>query len=123
MNRSGDVLPKLMKRNSLSPSDILVVCDNMDLPPGAVRIKLNGKTRAHNGIGSVMDSLGTGEFPRLYIGVGRPEASDGVVEHVLSVPSEDELADYRLGLDRAAKAVARLKTETVMAIASSLARA
>jgi PTH1 family peptidyl-tRNA hydrolase len=120
MNRSGDVLPGLIRRYDLLPENILVVCDNMDLDPGSIRLKMRGRSRAHNGIGSVMDALGTGDFPRLYVGVGRPRHSADVVEHVLAVPSESEMERYRDAIDRAAEAVLSLQDSSLEMVGSSL---
>lgn len=88
MNRSGRVLPWLMRRTGAVAEDILVVTDNMDLAPGVIRLKRGGTSRSHNGIASVIDAVGPG-FYRLYIGIGRPEGAT-VVDHVLAVPDRAE---------------------------------
>ena len=111
MNRSGTVIPDLRRRASAEPADIVVVCDNMDLPPGIVRIKRRGTSRNHNGIASVMDALGSGEFTRLYVGVGRPERPEAVVEHVLSAPAAAERPLYESAIEQATEAVRMLARE------------
>lgn len=120
MNRSGLVLPSLLRASRATVDDLVVVCDNMDLQPGVVRLKRKGSSRSHNGLASIMDSLGTGEFARLYIGVGRPSDSAGVVEHVLAVPDERELPRYDSAIREASEAVTRLADEDVDRVMNSV---
>ena len=103
MNRSGRVLPWLVRRTGATPDELLIITDNMDLDPGVIRLKRGGTSRSHNGIASIIDAVGPG-FYRLYIGIGRPRDAT-VVDHVLSAPDGDE----RDALDGAiARAVAAL---------------
>ncbi|MFW6363513.1 MAG: aminoacyl-tRNA hydrolase, partial [Spirochaeta sp.] len=93
MNRSGAVLPYAIKRWSADASQILIVVDNMDLASGRLRMKPKGSSAGHNGIKSVIQFLGTGDFPRLYIGIGHPSrtaSSQSVVEYVLGEPEGPE---------------------------------
>ncbi|TFH05969.1 MAG: aminoacyl-tRNA hydrolase, partial [Spirochaetales bacterium] len=91
MNRSGLVIPALLRKSRSKVSDLVVIVDNMDLPAGTVRMKRKGASRSHNGLGSLMDVLQTGEFLRIYIGIGRPGRTVSVVDHVLGVISDAEL--------------------------------
>lgn len=120
MNRSGDVLPGLMRASRTESDDLLVVTDNMDLEPGVVRIKRRGTSRAHNGIASIMDVLGTGTFARLYVGIGRPPGSEQVVDHVLSVPGESELPLYESAVQTAADAVLALEENELDTVMNSV---
>jgi len=113
MNRSGTVIPSLLRASGATIDDLLVVCDNMDLQPGVVRLKRKGSSRSHNGLASIMDSLGTGNFARLYIGVGRPADASSVVDHVLAVPDEDEAPRYESAIREAAEAVTMLTGEAI----------
>lgn len=122
MNRSGEVLPFLLRATGIGADRLLVVCDNMDLQPGVVRLKRRGASRSHNGIASIMDALGTGEFARLYLGVGRPERPDGVVEHVLSAPPADELPLYERALEDAANAAIAVEERDFDAVMNELNR-
>lgn len=90
MNRSGDVLPWLVRKYRLDPSRICVVVDNMDLDPGEIRMKQRGGKTRHNGLRSVSAVLETGEYPRIYVGIGRPSGSGDVVDHVLGRFSTDD---------------------------------
>lgn len=105
MNRSGTVMPGLLRATGASIDELLVVCDNMDLEPGVVRIKRRGTSRSHNGLASIMDAIGTGDFARLYLGVGHPGAAEAVVDHVLSAPDESEAPLYEKAVDLAAGTV------------------
>jgi len=89
MNRSGDVFPWLMKKFRVSPDSIIVLVDNMDLPPGTIRMKPKGSSAGHNGLKSIISRLGTGDFHRIYLGIGRPQ-HQRVVDHVLGVPDKEE---------------------------------
>nr|WP_230391630.1 aminoacyl-tRNA hydrolase [Oceanispirochaeta sp. M2] len=90
MNRSGNILPALVSKYSLKPENIIIVTDNMDLPPGRCRMKPGGSSAGHNGLKSIIQYLDTGKFFRLYVGIGRPSKDLSVVDHVLGVfPSED----------------------------------
>ena len=85
MNDSGRVVPKTVKDGD----EVLVICDQMDLPPGRVRLRSSGSSAGHNGLKSMMAYLPS-NFKRLYVGVGRPEDGIPVIEHVLSRYSEED---------------------------------
>ncbi|MCF7933264.1 MAG: aminoacyl-tRNA hydrolase [Spirochaetia bacterium] len=108
MNSSGRVLESLFSRSGQSASDIILLCDNMDLPPGDLRIRKQGSAAGHNGIRSIMDHAGTGEFLRIYIGVGRPAPGVSVIDHVLGIPSADDMALIDQAAAHAAACVERL---------------
>lgn len=87
MNCSGDIFPKILQQHDMDPSNLLVVCDNMDLEVGTARLKLKGSSAGQKGLQSIIRKLGTDQFMRLYIGVGKPLHKDGVVDYVLGRPS------------------------------------
>ena len=90
MNLSGTVLPVLLQKFRASPDDLLVVFDQMDLPPGRVRLKPKGSHAGHNGLRSVETALGSSDYYRLAIGIGRP-ARD-ILDYVLGTPDAGERA-------------------------------
>jgi PTH1 family peptidyl-tRNA hydrolase len=98
MNRSGPaLLPFLMEPETLPERDLLVVVDDAALDVGRVRLRPGGSPGGHNGLASVTAALGTEQFSRLRIGVGRPPAGESLVEWVLSaMPEQDE--DVIVGL-------------------------
>ncbi|MDX2499716.1 MAG: aminoacyl-tRNA hydrolase [Deltaproteobacteria bacterium] len=89
MNRSGPPLQKLAHYFRISGEDMLVIHDDIDLAFGRLKIKEKGGHGGHNGIRSIMDAFGGGEFMRLRIGVGRSEAGENVTGHVLGRFSAD----------------------------------
>ena len=100
MNRSGDVLPHLMKKYDLEVPDLLVAVDNMDLVPGRLRMKAGGSSAGHNGLKSLISRAGTGDFNRLYIGIGRPTKGESVVDHVLGLFSCEDRAQVDESISR-----------------------
>jgi PTH1 family peptidyl-tRNA hydrolase len=90
MNRSGDAVGMLARYFRIDHSDILVVVDDANLPLGRFRARPEGSAGGHNGLGSVIDVLGTQEVPRLRIGVGRGKACRDLADHVLSRFEHDE---------------------------------
>jgi PTH1 family peptidyl-tRNA hydrolase len=90
MNRSGPPLQKLAHYFRISGEDMLVIHDDIDLAFGRLKIKEKGGHGGHNGIRSIMDAFGGGEFMRLRIGVGRSEAGENVTGHVLGRFSDDK---------------------------------
>ena len=84
MNLSGNSLRKWVDFYKLNPKDdILVVYDDLDLPLGKIRLRLKGSSGGHNGIKSIIENLGTDQFCRIKVGIGRPENQD-IVNYVLS---------------------------------------
>ena len=94
MNLSGDAVRELVKRHHVEPRNLIVVYDDMDLPLGKLRLREKGSSGGHKGIASIISSLGSEEFPRLRIGIGRAESA-GAVDHVLGEfrPSEREAVE------------------------------
>ena len=90
MNRSGQAVGALAKFLQIPPGEILVVHDELDLPPGTARLKKGGGHGGHNGLRDLIAHLGTQDFLRLRIGVGHPGNRDDVVDFVLHRPGRDE---------------------------------
>jgi PTH1 family peptidyl-tRNA hydrolase len=105
--QANDPLVKIWGERFLgiAPAEILVVHDELDLPAGAVKLKLGGGVAGHNGLKDVRAHLATAEFWRLRLGIGHPRDSDTpqqpVVDFVLKPPRADELDGLRGAIDRA----------------------
>jgi len=88
MNLSGDSVAALMRKYKVKLSDIMVIHDDLDMPLGKIRIRASGSAGGHNGLKSIIGSIGSMEFARLKIGIGRPENAGierrDVIDHVLS---------------------------------------
>lgn len=84
MNTSGNALSRLCKARNVLPDEVLVVHDELDIPCGDVRLKVGGGHAGHNGLRSIIDRLGTKDFYRLRIGIGRPPGRMPVANFVLA---------------------------------------
>lgn len=104
MNLSGESVGPLMRGAGLQPQDVIVIVDDMDLPVGRVRLRKSGSSGGHNGLKSLIQHLGTEDFPRVRIGVGRPTES-AVIDHVLSKFGRNEIEPIREAIERSADAV------------------
>lgn len=104
MNRSGRSVRAVMDFFKLTPEQILVVHDDLDLPPGTVRLKWNGGHGGHNGLRDLIAHIGR-DFRRLRIGIGHPGNADGVVGFVLKRPGREEEAAIREAIREAADAM------------------
>ena len=104
MNRSGPPILHLVSYYGISAKDLLIIHDDLDLAFGRLKIKEKGGHGGHNGLKSVMDALGGGDFARLRIGIGRPARGNDVIDHVLSPFSLEESATLKLVLARASDA-------------------
>lgn len=107
MNESGRPVGSLLRWYKTSPTELIVVHDEIDIPFGEVRIKVGGGTAGHNGLGSLIAHLGTKDFIRVRVGVGRPRGR-GAAGHVLDGFSGAERKELPDLLERAADAVERI---------------
>lgn len=103
MNLSGDCVQKVLHFYKMDPSNLIVIYDDVDLPVGSLRIRGNGSAGTHNGMRSVVNAIGTDQFPRIRIGVGRGEHDD-LKDHVLGKPGQEESAVLETAFRNAAEA-------------------
>ncbi len=103
MNESGNAVRRLLEYYRVPPVQLLVVCDDIDLPFGTLRIRPDGSSGGHNGLRSIIGALGSEGFARLRVGVGRPETS--AVGHVLGQFSPDQVSLVPALVETAADAV------------------
>ena len=113
MNRSGDAVGGLVRYYGIADGDLLVVVDEIDLPFGRMRARASGSAGTHNGLRSVVDRLGTRDFPRLRLGVGRGDARRELANHVLSKFEADEQAALDTFITRAADAAEMFAVEGI----------
>jgi PTH1 family peptidyl-tRNA hydrolase len=111
MNESGGVVSTLAKFYKVPADRIVAVHDELDIPFGALRVKLGGGDNGHNGLRSVRTSLGTGDFYRVRLGIGRPPGRQEVADFVLSNYSSNERKELPLLVVEAADAVESLVTD------------
>ncbi len=94
----------LLERLGLDASRLLLVYDDLSIPPGQIRLRGKGSAGGHNGVQSVIDTLGSSEFPRLRIGIGDRFERGGLVDYVLAPFPDDELDALDAALDLATEA-------------------
>jgi PTH1 family peptidyl-tRNA hydrolase len=111
MNESGGVVSTLSKFYKVPPDRVIAVHDELDIPFGALRVKLGGGDNGHNGLRSVRTSLGTGDFYRVRLGIGRPPGRQDVADFVLSNYSSTERKELPVLVVEAADAVESLVTD------------
>ena len=90
MNESGGPVSAVARYFGIEPAQVLVVHDDLDLPPGIARLKRAGGHGGHNGLRSIFQELGSQDFPRLRLGIGHPGSPDDVTDYVLRTPSADD---------------------------------
>ncbi|MBI4708191.1 MAG: aminoacyl-tRNA hydrolase [Candidatus Omnitrophica bacterium] len=105
MNLSGNAVKGLLKRHEIETNDLLVVCDDLDLELGRLKIKPSGSSGGHRGVESVIKSIDTQQFSRLRIGIGRPKAGAEVSEYVLKQFSRKEKATVHEAIEQAKECI------------------
>ena len=106
MNLSGEAVRELARWYKVQPEDIIVVCDDLDLPVGKVRLRTKGSAGGQKGLDNIILHLHTNIFPRLRIGIGRPPNSRmDPIDYVLGSPTGDERILLDTGEDRAVEAI------------------
>lgn len=104
MNNSGVAVKDVVEKYKIDLRDILVICDDLNLPLGVIRIRQKGSDGGHNGLYSIIYHLKTMEFPRLRCGIGNPEKMKNMVDFVLSKFDEDEIEILKEMIARAVDA-------------------
>lgn len=113
MNLSGEGVSYLLTRFAAKPEDLVVIYDEMDLPPGTIRIRPTGSAAGHNGVQSIIDAIATQQFPRVRMGIGTPpEGIDGI-KYVLAPFSAEETIVVHDAVGIAAEAVACMLQEGI----------
>jgi len=105
MNITGPPLKGLLREFTLTAEDLILIHDDLDLEPGRLRIKQAGGHGGHNGIKSVIDTIGTPQFVRIKIGIGRPAPHQDPADYVLQAFAREEIEVLNPCLDRAVDAL------------------
>jgi PTH1 family peptidyl-tRNA hydrolase len=114
MNESGLAVRGLTKRFGIeNPASIVVVHDELDLPPGTVRVKVGGGLAGHNGLRSLQSHLHTTDFVRVRIGIGKPPSAQQGADHVLNRPPKAVRALLSTAVETAADTVERIVRDGV----------
>ena len=115
MNLSGEAVEPLVRYHRVDFKDLLVVYDDLDLPAGTLRVRPGGSSGGHKGMQSIIMHLGSQEFPRVRLGIGRPPAPLTAAEYVLKPLEPEELAVYEDLARRGAEAAATWALEGTVA--------
>ena len=105
MNLSGDSIREYMQFYKIDIENVIVVYDDMDIEPGTIKIRKKGNSGGHNGIKSIIENLGTNEFSRIRIGIGKPEDKDRQIDYVIGKVSEEEMLKLQEGTEKAKEAL------------------
>ena len=112
MNKSGQAVKALVDGYQVELKDLIVIYDDLDLPPGKIRIKKSGSSGGHNGIKSIINRLGTRDFSRIRIGIGRPPEGIDVVDYVLGYFTDEENELITEATSNAIEAIKVIQKET-----------
>ncbi len=104
MNRSGEAVGEIIKYFGIPPGRMLVIHDDLDLPFARIRIAQRGGSGGHKGIQSIIDHIGSPDFPRLKIGIGRPKHGEPVETFVLQLPYPEDRETFEKMTAQAEKA-------------------
>ena len=121
VNLSGKSVVGLVHKHNIPLSDLLVIYDDLDLPLGKIRLRQSGGSGGHKGMNSVISALGSEDFPRIRVGIGRPQAEeqsmseDAIVNYVLSDFLPQEEAIIKPVIARVAEAIDCFITEGIEA--------
>lgn len=107
MNRSGDCVAPFARQKAHEPQNVLVIVDDIHLPLGRIRMRPAGSAGGHNGLKSLIERLGSDQFPRLRMGVGSSDPSQPLPDHVLGTFRPDEYDTVNDMLKRAVNAAGR----------------
>jgi PTH1 family peptidyl-tRNA hydrolase len=121
VNLSGKSVACLVHKHKIPLSDLLVIYDDLDLPPGKIRLRQSGSSGGHKGMNSIISALGSDDFPRVRVGIGRPQvggqsiSEDAIVNYVLSDFSTQEEAIVKPVIARVAEAIDCFLTQGIEA--------
>jgi PTH1 family peptidyl-tRNA hydrolase len=123
MNASGESVGSLVRRFNISLDDLIVIYDDLDLPSGKIRLRLGGRSGGHKGIDSIIANLGSHDFYRVRVGIGRPEIPEdpaidreaAVVDYVLSDFTPEEKGIITQAIPEVSQAIICLLTEGLTA--------
>ena len=105
MNLSGNCVQEFANFYKIEHENIIVVYDDMDIEPGQIKIRKKGSAGGHNGMKSIIQMLGTEEFPRLRIGIGRPKHNGDEINYVIGSIPEEEIPKLDEGTEKAKDAI------------------
>lgn len=119
MNLSGEILPGLLAKYKLTNNNIVIVVDNLDIDKGLLKFKIKGSDGGHNGLKSINEFIGSNEYKRLFIGIGRPPKGESISDYVLSKIEDQRVYEAE---DRAVEGVLMLQENDISQVMNFLNR-
>jgi len=113
MNLSGESVREAVDFYKIDLDQVLIIYDDIDLAPGKIRIKKNGGPGTHNGMRSIVQHLGTENFARLRVGIGKPTYNTDLVEYVIGYINSEDKELLEKGVDLAVEAIDTIMTENL----------
>ncbi len=120
MNMSGEIISDVLRYTNAETSDLIIVCDTLDLPPGTIRLKRNGSSAGQKGLESIIRIVKTDKITRMSIGIGRPFSRKRVINYVLKKPSKEESVILKNALDKAAESILKLSDNPIESIMNEI---
>jgi PTH1 family peptidyl-tRNA hydrolase len=120
MNLSGEAIGAFARYYKVEPFDVVVVHDDLDLPLGTVRVKRDGGDGGHNGLKDITRALGTPEYARVRLGIGRPMGRKDPADYVLEPFSKQEEKQVAVIVEEAADAALAILNEDIEAVQNRL---
>lgn len=105
INLSGESIKPMLDFYKVAPSNLLVIYDDIDVEPGKIKIRMKGGPGSHNGMKSVVNEVGTEEFPRVRVGIGQPIIKLAMIDYVIGYVPEEELKILNDGIEKAEEAI------------------
>ena len=105
MNLSGNCVKEIVDFYKIEKENIIIIYDDMDIESGKIKIRKKGSSGGHNGIKSIIQMLGTDEFPRIRIGIGKPEHKGDEINYVIGAIPDEEKETLMQGVEKAEKAL------------------
>lgn len=105
MNLSGESIIQVLNFYKIDLENLIVIYDDIDVKPGKIKIRKKGSAGGHNGMKSIIQMIGTEEFPRIRVGIGRPIHKDDEINYVIGAIPEEDLKRLDEGIEKAQKAV------------------
>lgn len=108
MNLSGQAVKAFIDFYKIDMNKLIIIYDDMDTQPGEIRIRKQGTAGGHNGMKSIINELNTTSFPRIRIGIGRPEHEGDYINYVIQKISKQEIDKLQPGIDKAVQAIGEI---------------
>ena len=105
MNLSGESIQEISQFYKIKPENMIIIYDDIDIEPGIIKLRKKGGPGTHNGMKSVITCLNTQEFPRIRIGIGKPQNNQDLINYVIGKIPQEDFQKLEKGKEKAKEAV------------------